>query len=572
MKSVVDDEIEAALERMFAANVFKSSLKLRQFLRYIVTQKLNGKDDLLKAYSIAIDVYNYPTDFDPQNDPIIRVQARRLRAALEEYYLTAGAAEKVRISVPRGSYRPVFTENFDLGKEEQATLSSKNAGKYIKSGQRYMLVSLMAFLFIIGLGFGWFFWGRDVSGVAGHNSDTITVTMRRDILSLSDTKVSEDAIFFFQNLRSAMTRNSALSVILPGESSLNNNESGSDKNAIKGEVDFILNTSFLGSDFLKNVSIELLNGHTGKLVWSKSQRLSDIEDDTFLLIVGELNSEIFGASVQALEGRDPKTLSASQLFVLATWVPGQEVNTLGWEKERIELARLALEKNPEFGPAYSVLAAKLAYLAAMEGPSDTEEAAKEAKASAARALELSAGDVNALFNVAQYYSHSGQFDSSIAMMKRVLEIDPSHEFARFFSITFPYMCSAAPDAVLDTVLEFDQSLGADNPRRWVTLAWLGWLHFNRGELAEALEAAEYSARIFQSITAIMMHAVILNSLDRTEEALELLKSQKSNWPNLDPVHFTKVYLPRVCSGRESSEIVIGYYDQFEKTFSDYATR
>lgn len=565
MVPITDDEIEVVLERMFVADAFKSSPKLRQFLRYIVTQKLEGKDDQLKAYSIAIDVYNYPVGFDPQNDPIIRVQARRLRTALKEYYLDAGVGERIVITVPRGGYRPVFSENLDLDEEEQLRLTSPNVEGSAKPDRRYIMAGLMAFLLIIGLGFGWLFWGGEVSNIVDHGSDTITVAMRHDNLSLSEAKDSEEAIFFSRNLRSSMARNSALSIILPAES-------GSDKNEINGETDFIIDTSVLVSDSVRSVSIELVNGHTDKLVWSRSHKISDIEDDTVFQIVRELNSEIFGASVQALEGREPKSLSASQLFVLATWVPGPAKSTLEWEKERIELARLALKKDPEFGPAYSVLADKLAYLAAVDGPSDTEEAAKEAKASAARALELSAGDVNALFNVAQYYWHSGQLDSSIAMMKRVLELDPSHGFAHFFSIVIPYTCSPAPDDALDAVVEFDQSLGADNPARWVTLTWLGWLHLNRDEFSAALEAEEYSAQIFQIPYTIIRHAAILNLLDRTEDAAELLESQKSNWPNLNPEHFAKVTFPRICSERENSEKIVGFYTNLEKSMDTYSIR
>lgn len=572
METITDHDIEVALERMFAADMFKSSPKLRQFLRYIVTQKLNGKSDQLKAYSIAIDVYNYPADFDPQNDPIIRVQARRLRTALKEYYLDVGASERVKISVPRGGYRPVFSEDLGLSEDELLEVPSQNLGRYVKSARGYVLTGLMAFLFIIGVGFGWFFWGGEVPVSVDHGSDTITVAVRQDIRDVSDAQVSEAAIYFFQDLRSAIARNSAISIILPAKSASDKNESGSDENEIKDETDFIIDTSVLGSGILKSVSIELLNGRTNKLIWSRSYKLSDLEDETVFQVVRELNSEIFGASVQALEGRDPQTLSAPQLFVLATWIPGLSKSTLDWQKARIELARLALEKDPDFGPAYSVLADKLAYLAAVDGPSDTDEAAIEAKASAARAVELSAGDVNALFNVAQYYLHTGQLDSSAAMMERVLELDPSHGLAHFFSIVIPYACSAAPDDALSEVARFDQSLGIDNPARWITSTWLGWLHLNRDEYEAALKTAEYSAQIHQIPSTVMMHSAILNLLDRTEEAVDLLESQKSNWPNLDPAHFAEISVPRTCFGQKNSEKMIGFFAKLETSLNEYSVR
>lgn len=565
MKTFAVDEINTSLERMFAADAFKSSPKLRRFLRYIVDQKLDGKADQLKAYSIAIDVFNYPVDFDPQNDPIIRVQARRLRTALKEYYVNEGADENLEISVPRGGYRPVFSAKLDQNEEVQQDIASQNFESFGRPIRHYKSVILFALIMMLALGFGWSLLGVDDSSTLDPHSDTITVVMRQDTRYLSEAKVSEDAVYFFQNLRSAIVRNSALSIILPSRSAPNKNE-------IKNETDFVVDASVLRSGLIKNVSVELLNGRTDKLVWSRSYKLTEIDDDTILQIVRELNSEIFGASVEALEGRNPRSLSVSQLFVLATWVPGPAKSTLDWEKERVELARLALRKNPEFGPAYSVLADKLAYLAAVDGPSDTEEAAREAKASAARALELSAGDVNALFNVAQYYWHSGQLDSSAAMMKRVLELDPSHGFARFFSIVNPHTCSPAPDEVLSEIVKFDQSLGVDNPARWVTMTWLGWLHLNRDEYEAALIAEEYSAQIFQIPYTIMRRAAILNLLGRKGEAAELLESQKSNWPNLDPAHFAKITYPRICSERQNSKKMISFYTKLERSMNDYLVK
>ena len=89
-------EIEAALERIQAWPGLARSPQLAKFLNYIVEAKLNGNEAGIKAYSIAVDVFGRPQSFDPQSDPIVRVQARRLRAALEEYYAGEGAGEAVR--------------------------------------------------------------------------------------------------------------------------------------------------------------------------------------------------------------------------------------------------------------------------------------------------------------------------------------------------------------------------------------------------------------------------------------------------------------------------------------------
>jgi TolB-like protein/lipopolysaccharide biosynthesis regulator YciM len=102
------EEIRAALERIQARPELARSPQLSKFLAYIVERTLAGEAAAIKAYTIAVDVFGRPADFDPQADPIVRVQARRLRAVLDEYNSGAGAGERVRITLPTGRYVPEF--------------------------------------------------------------------------------------------------------------------------------------------------------------------------------------------------------------------------------------------------------------------------------------------------------------------------------------------------------------------------------------------------------------------------------------------------------------------------------
>jgi hypothetical protein len=105
----VDAEaVRAHLERILATPDFASAPQLSAFLRYVVERKLAGDEHSLKAYTIATEALGRPMSFDPQNDPTVRVQARRLRQALLLYYAGAGADEPLRIDVPLGGYVPEF--------------------------------------------------------------------------------------------------------------------------------------------------------------------------------------------------------------------------------------------------------------------------------------------------------------------------------------------------------------------------------------------------------------------------------------------------------------------------------
>lgn len=105
------DAVLAALDRLTAWSEMARSPQLTRFLEYIVRRRLDGDTQSIKAYSIAVDVFGRPTDFDPQSDPIVRVQARRLRALLDQYYRGPGAQERLQIVLPIGRYVPDFVES-----------------------------------------------------------------------------------------------------------------------------------------------------------------------------------------------------------------------------------------------------------------------------------------------------------------------------------------------------------------------------------------------------------------------------------------------------------------------------
>ncbi|RUM95543.1 hypothetical protein EET67_22530 [Pseudaminobacter arsenicus] len=96
------------LEKLLTSETFGRSGRARDLLRYLVEQEQAGHADRLKGFTIAIDVFGKDADFDPATDAVVRVQARRLRELLAQYFQTEGANDPIRISIPRGSYVPAY--------------------------------------------------------------------------------------------------------------------------------------------------------------------------------------------------------------------------------------------------------------------------------------------------------------------------------------------------------------------------------------------------------------------------------------------------------------------------------
>jgi adenylate cyclase len=100
--------IATQLSRILSSPDFKATARLKRFLNFIVEKTLEGQADEIRGYSIATTVFGRKDNFNQSKDPIVSVEARRLRRSLEHYYLVAGSQDPVLISVPLGTFVPVF--------------------------------------------------------------------------------------------------------------------------------------------------------------------------------------------------------------------------------------------------------------------------------------------------------------------------------------------------------------------------------------------------------------------------------------------------------------------------------
>lgn len=101
-------EVRAALDRMASDPEFGASERRLAFLRFVVEETLAGRAHQLKGFTIANAVYGRDESFDSRTDPVVRLEARRLRQDLDSYYVGPGAGDPVRIAIPKGGYAPVF--------------------------------------------------------------------------------------------------------------------------------------------------------------------------------------------------------------------------------------------------------------------------------------------------------------------------------------------------------------------------------------------------------------------------------------------------------------------------------
>jgi hypothetical protein len=116
------EAVQNELAAILASRTFARSERHRRFLSYIVEKALNSQATDVKEYSIAIEVFDRPSSYDPQVDSLVRVEASKLRSRLQRYYETEGAGHAVRIDIPKGTYLPAFSRPVD---DQTATPSTR---------------------------------------------------------------------------------------------------------------------------------------------------------------------------------------------------------------------------------------------------------------------------------------------------------------------------------------------------------------------------------------------------------------------------------------------------------------
>ncbi len=160
------EAIQQQLERILSSAAFSHSERLRRFLRYVVEAVNQGRGEFLKEYQVGTAVFDRHDSFDTRLDPIVRVEARRLRAKLEEYYSAEGRDDTVQIELPKGSYAPVFQ------KRSAAELSALEPAVPATSWRRSQILALVLAMIGFAVAGSWAWLLRGENRALKHRLDS----------------------------------------------------------------------------------------------------------------------------------------------------------------------------------------------------------------------------------------------------------------------------------------------------------------------------------------------------------------------------------------------------------------
>lgn len=444
--SPTQEDVLAELDRVLSSPLLQKGGKRRDFLRYIVKETLEGRADKLKGFTIAVDVFGRPETFDGASDPVVRLEARRLRRDLDSYYVDTGIDDQLRISIPKGAYIPHFEWRdvgpVDTGVDEatetginEATGNPRDevaprhrmswrAGLAIAST---LLILTAVFAALVGsrsdapLGRSAGQGEQGLAKIAMLPFEAIDGSEQSQAIAAGlDSEVVVD-LRRFNHLRLYQPpKNVDTSAVLS-----NLRESGDMTYVIRGNV--------LSEGVRSDISIRLLDGATDEVVWSRTYNIVLVDGallDLRNTLAGEIASALgqpYGALSDSMRSKSLATDAAgiaSHLCVLRAYGYRRSFN-------RDEYGQIVscLEQAVRFNPDYPDAWAMLAWLQLDDGRygisgGDRNAHYLRARDTADHALSLDPENLLALKAASSIRHYLGEYEISARHARRAIEVNP----------------------------------------------------------------------------------------------------------------------------------------------------
>lgn len=548
--------IRDQVQRILASSGFVNSARMCQFLHFVVENSLSGKDPL-KETLIGTEVFSRAPNYDSGIDPIVRVEARRLRDKLAQYYQCKGAEDSVVIGLPKGGYTPVF-EIRAAAPPESATEADRSAGAappsathpprwlFRASGIAVALCGLVALLL----------WnGREIAAPASPSvrvfrshvspAEARIGTLSRPITSIAIlplANLSGDpgqeylADGMTDELITRLAKIASLRVISRTSAmQYKGTHKALPEIAKELGVDAVVEGSLTRSGQQVRITAQLIDGKADRHLWAEDYErpigdILAIESEVARTIAGEVKLTLSSREQSQLRAQADITPEAYDTYLKGRYFWNKRTGD-GLSKS-IGYFRQVMAKNPGYAPAWAGLAdsylllgefrmrpreeafaeAKQAVDKALQLEDDLGEAHasraaleadnghwKEAEAEFRRALQLSPGYATAHQWYAEGLVAHGRPGEALAEIRRASQLDP---LSLTVSVQVGYILFMARDYD-DAIAELRKAIEMD-PYFYFAHADLGHAYEQKGMYTEAIAELQKSADLTNQSPAQML--------------------------------------------------------------------
>jgi len=439
------DDIRVQLNRILASPEFPAAGHGHAFLRYVVNETLAGRADRIKGYSIAIEVFNRDDGFT-QDDPVVRIEAGRLRRTLERYYFTAGQNDAVRIDIPKGKYVPFFTWNAPMAEpaqfDAQPVVVPPGLAGYRGSP---LLILTGAFILACAVVFAlWMVGPRDmpVRDAAAIEPDGPTLVVA-PFANLGDGPESKlYTLGITEELLTALPRFKEIKVF--GRETSKSLPSEVDPTQIRNELGarFLLAGGVRVSDHRVRVTARLLDIKSDTILWSEtydgdmdSRKLFDIQSDVANKVATAV-AQPYGIIAQTDAANPPPDDLDAYGCTLRFYAYRAQLSV-----EMHAKVRDCLESTVARFPTYATAWAMLSIIYLDEDRyrynprSDTSSPLERSLLAARRAVEMEPDNMRALQAMMTALFFNQQLDESLRVGEQALALNPNDtEFLGEFGV------------------------------------------------------------------------------------------------------------------------------------------
>jgi adenylate cyclase len=403
------------LERILESAGFSRNERLSRFLRFVVEGHLDSKDHELKESVIAVEVFGRPPDFDSRLDPVVRTEAARLRAKLNDYYMNEGKADALVIELPKGGYVPRFRE---IEQPDVVAPIPEETRTRFSAGFRSRLVLACLITGLTAVGWWWIH----------HPTAPIAIA----VLPLENTGRDPANDYFADGLTDELIRNLSIIDGLAVRSRTSSfgmkGKPGNLRDAGQQlQADYILEGSVLRAGQQFRINVQLVRVRDEFPLWSGTyeRELTDIfaiQNDISVAIVNNLRLKL-GRGRRRYE----TSVEAYDLYLHARALPDQRAR--GPALKAAAFYQQVIAKDPSFAPAHAGLAAAYAAISAQGFSDHPNDELIQMRPAAEKAIGLDPLLGEAHQALAMVHARDGQWSQCEKSFRRAIELEPSNSLA-----------------------------------------------------------------------------------------------------------------------------------------------
>ena len=428
--------IREQLDRILKSGPFQQSRRRQRFLEYVVTETLAGRGERLKGYTIALAVFDRPETFDPVADPIVRIEAARLRDKLREYYEADGDGEPIHIDLPKGSYAPhiEFRESVASGHESVShaeTITSESHSRRMPA--KSLATAIVAALLVLLAGFGALRWWGSSTQLSERAS--IAVLPFENIGNDPTWERFADGIT--EDIVTDLSHSKDLFVVARNSTEVYRGKPA-DVRTIGHDlgVHYVLQGSIQPSGRQIRVTAQLVDARTGGHVWSSryvrpAAELFEVQSDVTEKIAATLTGyqgAVAAAERSLIRRKPPNDLTAYEFYLLGMEAKhggaGGGVTKEGLDKAE-QLFHKALEIDPQLARAHVGLAYVYEYRLEFGLGSPADNLAKQME-TARNAVRLDPSDGETQLVLGHAFAYQGMREQALDQFAKAETLAPSN--------------------------------------------------------------------------------------------------------------------------------------------------